>query len=272
LKLVAETQGDRQQVYPVWAQQQARLNADLLAVIPTVVAQLFEQNAEQRTSIAADLVNFGNLIQHFPLGTHWLNLELGIATYEQALFVYTRELFPEQWATTQNNLASAYSDRIRGERADNLERAIETYGAALQIRTRESFPEQWAMTQNNLAIAYSDRIRGERADNLERAIEDYEATLQVYTRESFPEDWAMTQNNLASTYSDRIRGERADNLERAIEAYEAVLQIRTRESFPEQWAGMQNNLAVAYRICQIDCVKGKRSQWKAIVVGNCKPI
>jgi len=27
-----------------------------------------------------------------------------------------------------------------------------------------------------------------------------------------------------------------------------------------------------YRICQIDCVKGKRSQWKAIVVGNCKPI
>jgi len=27
-----------------------------------------------------------------------------------------------------------------------------------------------------------------------------------------------------------------------------------------------------YRICQIDCVKGKRSQWKAIVVGNGKPI
>lgn len=48
---------------------------------------------------------------------------------KQLLQVYTREAFPQQWATTQNNLAIAYRDRIRGERADNLEQAIALNGS-----------------------------------------------------------------------------------------------------------------------------------------------
>ncbi|WP_159784189.1 CHAT domain-containing tetratricopeptide repeat protein [Sodalinema gerasimenkoae] len=147
---------------------------------------------------------------------------------------------------TQNNLANAYSDRIRGERADNLEQAITAYEQALEVRTRDAFPEQWAMTQNNLANAYSDRIRGERADNLEQAIAAYKRALEVYTRDTFPEQWAGTQNNLAAAYSNRIRGERADNLEQAIAAYKRALEVYTRDTFPEQWAGTQNNLAAAY--------------------------
>ncbi|GAB4208753.1 MAG: hypothetical protein Fur006_67940 [Coleofasciculaceae cyanobacterium] len=75
-------------------------------------------------------------------------------SYLRYLQVYTRETFPEQWATTQNNLGNAYGDRIHGDRAENLERAIASYEAALQIRTREANPEKWAMTQNNLAAVY----------------------------------------------------------------------------------------------------------------------
>jgi hypothetical protein len=52
------------------------------------------------------------------------NLECAIAAIEAALTVYTREAFPQRWASTQNNLGLAYSDRLKGERADNLERAI----------------------------------------------------------------------------------------------------------------------------------------------------
>jgi hypothetical protein len=33
-------------------------------------------------------------------------------------------LFPQQWAGTQNNLANAYKDRIKGERGENIEKAI----------------------------------------------------------------------------------------------------------------------------------------------------
>ena len=51
---------------------------------------------------------------------------------------------------TQNNLAIAYWDRIRGERADNLERAIAHCEQALTVRTREAFPAEYRGTQRNL--------------------------------------------------------------------------------------------------------------------------
>jgi CHAT domain-containing protein/tetratricopeptide (TPR) repeat protein len=133
---------------------------------------------------------------------------------------------------TQNNLAIAYGDRIRGERADNLEMAIAYYQQALEVYTRQAFPEQWAMTQHNLASAYRNRIRGERADNLEMAIAHFQQALEVYTRQAFPEQWAMTQNNLAIAYGDRIRGERADNLEMAIAHFQQALAVYILEQFP----------------------------------------
>ncbi|HIK09349.1 MAG TPA: tetratricopeptide repeat protein [Oscillatoriaceae cyanobacterium M33_DOE_052] len=204
--------------------------------------------------------NLANAYLYRIRGERAANLEQAIECSQAALLVYTREAYPEQWAREQwartlNNLAIAYNNRIRGERAANLEQAIECYQAALQVYTREAYPEDWAMTQNNLATAYRNRIRGESAANLERAIKCSQAALQVYTREAYPEDWAMTQNNLANAYSDRIRGERAANLERAIKCYQAALLVRTREAYPEKWAMTQNNLAIAY----FDSIRGERA-------------
>jgi tetratricopeptide (TPR) repeat protein len=85
------------------------------------------------------------------------NLERAIACYEQALQMYTRQAFPQDWAMTQNNLGNAYRDRIWGNRADNLERAIACYKQALEIHTREASPEEWATIQNNLALACKNR-------------------------------------------------------------------------------------------------------------------
>jgi tetratricopeptide (TPR) repeat protein len=180
------------------------------------------------------------------------------SNYQAALEVYTKEAFPFEWARSQNNLATAYLYRIRGETAEHLEMAISAYQAALEVYTRETFPEQWAMTQNNLGLAhlmiqknlelaYSNRIRGERAEHLEMAISAYQAALEVYTREAFPEQRAITQNNLATAYFDRIKGERTDNLEMAIGTYQAALEIRTREAFPIGNAQTLYNLGVAYQ-------------------------
>jgi tetratricopeptide (TPR) repeat protein len=156
--------------------------------------------------------------------------------YQQALEVYTRQAYPEDWAMTQNNLGNAYRNRIRGERAENLEQAIFHYRQALEVYTRQAYPEQWARTQNNLGNAYRNRIRGERAENLEQAIFHYQQALDVYTRQAYPEQWAMTQNNLGNAYLERIRGERAENLEQAIFHYQQALEVYTRQAYPEQWA------------------------------------
>ncbi|MEH2372668.1 tetratricopeptide repeat protein [Nostoc sp.] len=81
---------------------------------------------------------------------------------------------------TQNNLANAYSQRIKGDRADNIEQAIAASTAALTVYTQEALPQDWAMTQNNLANAYSQRIKGDRADNIEQAIRIFPLLLKNY--------------------------------------------------------------------------------------------
>ncbi len=168
--------------------------------------------------------------------------------YQAALTEYTQQGFPYEWARTQNNLGLAYSDRIRGEKAENLEQAIKFYQAALTEYTQQGFPYEWARTQNNLGLAYSYRIRGEKAENLEQAIKFYQAALTEYTQQGFPFEWARTQNNLGAAYSYRIRGEKAENLEQAIKFYQAALTEWTQQGFPNEWATTQNNLGNAYSI------------------------
>ncbi|AMW29428.1 CHAT domain-containing protein [Limnospira platensis] len=257
IRLSNESGFDPSVVYHFLGSQEAILNDDLIAFIPTFA----------RSNKISDLFNFANLLLNFPLGQQAINLEIVIAIYTEALAYFDsqervlgimtgfpgaslapseKQNRPTVWATMQNNLGSAYRQRIRGERAENLEKAIAYYEAALEVRTRSDYPEDWATTQNGLGIAYSDRIRGERAENLEKAIAYYEAALEVRTRSDYSENWAATQNNLGSAYSDRIQGERAENLEQAIGYYEAALEVYTRSDYPEDWASMQNNLAVAY--------------------------
>jgi tetratricopeptide (TPR) repeat protein len=122
---------------------------------------------------------------------------------------------------TQNNLGAAYSDRIRGDRAENLEKAIAAYQEALQVYTREAFPQDWAMTQNNLGAAYSDRIRGDRAENLERAIAAYQEALKVRTPTADPIKCLETGRNLGNLALAESRWELAmHGYDTAIQAVE----------------------------------------------------
>jgi hypothetical protein len=55
------------------------------------------------------------------IATKHTDLEQAISTFYRVLELTSRDGDPKDWATTQNNLANAYSDRIRGEKAANLE-------------------------------------------------------------------------------------------------------------------------------------------------------
>ncbi|MEM6503492.1 MAG: tetratricopeptide repeat protein, partial [Cyanobacteria bacterium P01_C01_bin.89] len=211
-QLILSSRGDAQQVYPFLKANVQFLDQRLLLTIQAFWEQVQQESQEKRQFHGMVIGEFANLIQQFPLGDRPLNMDMAIAAYEIVAQVFDRQTNAEVWATIQNNLAAALSDRIRGDRADNLERSIASYEQALLVYTREDFPVQWATTQNNLANALNNRIRGDRADNLERSITSYEQALLVRTREDFPVDWAMTQNNLAAALSERIRGDRADNL------------------------------------------------------------
>jgi len=239
--------GNPQVVYPVLQQNFDQLDLQFAQILQAwTTSKLTEVSSEQAASIAAVIGKFGYLINQFPMGRRAWNLEIGIACYSAASEVYTREDYPERWATVQNNLALTYSERIKGVRAENIEGAIACYREASEVYTRDDYPKQWAGVQNNLGMAYSDRIEGVRAENIEEAIACYLLALDVYTREAYPEKWAMTQNNLGNAYSDRIEGVRAKNIEEAIACYREASEVYTRDDYPKQWALTQNNLGTAY--------------------------
>ncbi len=248
LQLVIDSQSDAQQVYPFLAQHQDQLNETLLQTLPQVAAALLASNPEQQQFVAAILFYFGNLINQFPLGQRWINMELGIAAYRQALTVMTQQAMPVDWAGTMMNLAIIYSNRIRGDRAENIEQAIGAYEQALTVMTQQAMPVDWAQTMNNLAAAYSVRIRGDRAENIEQAIGACQQALTVRTQQAMPVGWARTMDNLATAYSVRIRGDRAENIEQAIGAYQQALTVRTQQAMPVDWAGTMDNLASAYSV------------------------
>jgi CHAT domain-containing protein len=244
----AQSNSNPQVVYPLLAENQEKLNDDFAVLLRQVIMDTLSQvEPEQAQSIAAVVGNFSDLIREFPQGDRASNLEIAIAGAEVAATIFTRNVYPNDWATNRNNLAAAYTKRVRGDREENLERAIAAHEEALQVYTQSQFPTEWARTQSNLGNAYSDRIRSDRTQNLEQAIHCYLGALQVRTQEAFPEEWATTQNNLGAAYWNRIEGERAQNLELAIAAFQAALEVYTQQAFTEDWARTQNNLGVAYR-------------------------
>ena len=256
LQATIESDGNPQVVYPILKQKFDKLDLNFAQILQTWATSTFtEVTSEQAASFAAVIVNFGNLIQPFPLGRRAWNLEIGITCYTAALIVRTRKDYPEDWAMTQNNLGAAYSDRIEGVRAANIELAIACYREALIVYTPKDYPEKWATTQNNLGNAYSNRIEGVRAANIELAIACYREALIVRTPENYPEQWAATQNNLGTAYNNRIEGVRAANIELAIACFREALIVYTRKDYPEKWATTQNNLGAAYS----DRIEGVRA-------------
>ncbi len=69
-------------------------------------------------------------------------LRLGVAaqSLRSALTVYTRERYPEQWASVQLNLANSLVYTPSKHQADNLVEAVELYEAVLESRDRNTDP------------------------------------------------------------------------------------------------------------------------------------
>jgi CHAT domain-containing protein len=206
LQVVADSQGDAPIVHKFLGEHLTYLNEQLLAVLPFQVKTLLEQedNLEWKFHISSTVGNLGNELQQFAGGNRSMNLELAISCYSRALLVLTQADFPIEWATTENNRASAYSDRIEGKRSANLELAIAGYDRALLVLTQADFPIEWATTENNRASAYSDRIEGNKSANLELAIAGYERALLVLNRADYPTEWATTEGNRAKAHADMM--------------------------------------------------------------------
>ena len=207
---------------------------------------LLSASKDDREHAARLQHTLGMAYMQLPGGDRAANVQQAMASFQATLQVYTREVFPFEWAKAQLTLGAAYADFPGGNREANLERAIACYQAALQVYTREVFPFEWALAQNNLGAAHVQLPTDDREANLEHAIACLTAALQVYTHEAFPFEWARSQLTLAITYATLPSEDRTANLRQAMACFQAALQVFTREAFPFQWASIQHDMGIAY--------------------------
>ena len=219
------------------------LYGDLIAAVDRMIHQVGSGNVDA-ASVCSDAAK---TLSDYPLSNRAENLGRAINAFRTILSVHSREVFPVEWAATQNNLGIALYYLPAGDRAQNLCQAIEAYRAALTVYTREAFPDNWATTHSNLGLALSELPTGNRAENLRQAIDAHHVALSILSRDAFPEKWAASQVNLGRALRELPTGDRAENLRRAIEAYRAALTVLTRDAFPAGWATTQNNLGSALR-------------------------
>ncbi|MDT9338600.1 tetratricopeptide repeat protein, partial [Trichodesmium erythraeum 21-75] len=176
-----ENYGDSAPIYHILDHNRDLLDENIARVLPQYASDLITKFTAEDTGGFVDLIeSLSYDFYSFPRGNRKANIEIAIAGY---LFVLSyRQENTEKWAMTQNNLGLAYSERIRGDKAENIEAAIAAYEQALLVYTQTDLPVDWARTQYNLGIAYSKRIREDKAENIETAITLYEGALGVFTQ------------------------------------------------------------------------------------------
>ena len=151
------------------------------------------------------------------------NLDRAAEAYEAALTVYTRDAYPDDWASTYGNLGTVYW-RL-GQRENGtalLEKAVAAFqrgarGAVVARSCRSNGRPRRTISASSMPSSASGRAP---ATISRAAIEAHRAALTEYSRDIVPLDWAPSHVNLGAALT-RL-GEREndiDILNEAIAAY-----------------------------------------------------
>ncbi len=197
---VRDSKGDGRIVHRFLNAHQHLFDPTFGKSLPALAAQFLNESKGKSRSSRASLINSLAVdLQQFPRGDRAQNLEIAIECYQQTLFVYTHDAYPEDWAKTQENLAILYTEEGQNELA------IRYYQQALEIFTPEASPinalkANWGLgniyfTQGEWQLAVDIYTLGiqaaetsrnwatnedERQRIIREAISVYEQTIQAY--------------------------------------------------------------------------------------------
>ncbi|MEG3957627.1 hypothetical protein [Microcoleus sp. herbarium2] len=119
LQAEQDSQSDIAVIYPMIEQRQHLLNARFAEILQQVSQKLIVgENSQTISSIIGLLENLSVHISEFPGGNRAHNIEIAITGYQ--IVLNNREPGSEKWTQTQNNLATAYNNRVNSSQAENL--------------------------------------------------------------------------------------------------------------------------------------------------------
>ncbi len=192
------------------------------------------------------------------------NLQLSIESYQAALQYRPAKADPLKYASTQNNLGTAYwhlaqqVDQKLGVQL--LQQAIASYTEALNYYNPKEEPLNWGMIQNNLGTTYWNLAQYEQSTTfLELAIKAYHQALKYRRSDLAAAACAATQNNLGTAYWHIAKHYQdapevwRQYLEQCIVAYQIAIALAQQLASNAQSApltfdllGTQNNLGLAH--------------------------
>ncbi len=156
-----------------------------------------------------------------------------IQHYHNALRVFTREDFPQDFAVLHNNLAVCYlSMPMTDERGKMREAlAVQSFEEVLKVINLIDHPSEYAMINNNLGNALQYASSSHALANNLRAVEAYDEALKVRNPRDTPMEYANTiankanvLRNLPDNPEDLSKGNR-ENLKQSFTLYEEARTI-----------------------------------------------
>jgi tetratricopeptide (TPR) repeat protein len=153
----------------------------------------------RREEVAEAEMNLGVVLQNLA-GAGRARITDAISAYQRALRTFDRELYPQEFAILQNNLATAFlSIPFTDERAKMREAlAVQAFEEGLKVVNLIDYPSEYAMLQNNLGNALQYASSSHAVENNLRALEAYDEALKVRTRATTPLEYANTIANKAN--------------------------------------------------------------------------
>ncbi|MEG4943923.1 CHAT domain-containing protein [Microcoleus sp. F4-D5] len=257
LQTAIESETNPQAFYQLLEDNLEQLNDSLLQKFNIIKLFLSELGPAEEINIAAAILSFSRLIQHFDKGDEENNWKIAKAGYEVAATVFTQEKFPEQWEAIQqetrehllfqlfkaidegrrnfqtvDGLAETNSNRI-----DTADRLVETNAARFDKHFFTGLPEVNVVLEANQAQLdeYFVKVLRDKSS----------ATLSEVPPE---EKKAIAAGiiGLSLCIREFKKGNQANNLEIEIAGYEIAATVLTREFAPEIWANCQMFFGSAY--------------------------
>ena len=195
----------------------------------------------QPEELAEAEMNLGVVVQNLAGAGHGRMTD-AIAAYQRALRTFDRERYPQEFATLQNNLATAFlSIRFADERSKMCEAlAVLAFEEGLKVVNLIDHPSEYAMLQNNLGNALQYASSSHSVENSLRALDAYDEALRVRRRETTPLEYANTiankANCLANLPDELEHPERGNfaNLAQAKRCYLEAQQIFMTHGEPDR--------------------------------------
>ena len=119
-----------------------------------------------------------------------------IESYQQALYVFTKEQNPDVFADVQHKLGVLYAEMPDEHKKRGIWAGVASasFHAALEYYTKERFPYEYASICNNFANAYTKFPPSIRSDNHGKALAYYEEALEI-RKAHLPYERAITLLN-----------------------------------------------------------------------------